>query len=218
MLLTMNTQTAESFTAHMKEFPEMYENLVDVLCKQLPRDRKSSLILDVGCGPGLLLNALQQRLSSSMILGIDISSEMLKIAHTSLNEIHDSTVFLSRASSEQLPFKDQHVDVIVSRYSLPYWSHPELAFNEMYRVLKPGGLLVLEALNADFPRWKLKLIKYKMILRNASDDVIHYHIDAYDSAYTLDEITRFLSLAQLKIYEVIGTTSEWKFIILAKKT
>ena len=123
MLLTMNTQTAESFTAHMKEFPEMYENLVDLLYKQLPRDRKSSLILDVGCGPGLLLKTLQQHLSQSVILGIDVSSEMLKIAHASLSEINDSTVFLSLASSEYLPFKDQHVDVIVSRYSLPYWSH-----------------------------------------------------------------------------------------------
>jgi ubiquinone/menaquinone biosynthesis C-methylase UbiE len=216
-LLSVDQKTADSFTTYMKKFPEMYRNLARILERQLPKDVTSEVILDVGCGSGLLLGHLQDVFPHSLLFGIDISSEMLRIANITTKQQHSSQVFFSLASSEHLPFKDCSFDSIVSRFSLSYWPHPSFAFKEMYRTLKPGGVLILEALNGNFPRWKLRLIKYKMICRNASDEVITYHIDAYKLAYTIDEIKQFITSAQLDIACVVGKKSQWKFIVIAKK-
>jgi ubiquinone/menaquinone biosynthesis C-methylase UbiE len=61
--------------------------------------------------------------------------------------------------------------MIVSRFSLPYWTQPEKSFKEMARVLKPGSKVIFEALNRDFPTWKLLLIKIRMLLNQAGQDV-----------------------------------------------
>ncbi len=213
----MHKHTAESFTAYMKKFPDMYKNLADILHKELFLSKKSVFMLDVGCGPGLIFTYVKELVPNSVLLGIDSSSEMIQIAHRENNQRNPGNVFLSQASSEQLPFKDHSVDAIISRFSLCYWPDPSLAFEEMVRVLKPGGLLILEALNGGFPHWKLQLIKYRMYLKFASNDVITYHIDAYASAYTLDDIKKFLRAAHLQIQRVIGNTSQWKFIVITKK-
>lgn len=200
----------------MKKFSGMYQSLSKLLASQLDQKR-DLVVVDVGCGPGLLIHEIHHDFPGSTVIGVDISDMMLHAALRSLQEMNKSGFVLTKASSEAIPLKDNSVDAMVSRYSLPYWPHPSRAFAEMYRSLKPGGILLLEALNADFPRWKLKLIKYKMMFRRASDDVITYHIDAYTSAYTLSEITDFLDKAHFSIQKVIGSTSQWKFIIIATK-
>lgn len=214
--MNLDNSTVESFTRYMKKYAGMYQNLASIFHDQL-KDKKELVILDIGCGPGLLLRQLHQMFPLSILIGVDVSSEMLNSARDQLNELKNSSIFLSKTSSEALPYKSNRVDGIVSRYSLPYWPHPDIAFSEIYRVLKPGGVLVLEALNADFSKLKLQLIKYKMMFRNASEDVISYHIDAYKLAYSLEQIKEFCNSAQLNIEKVIGSTSDWKFIIIARK-
>lgn len=200
----------------MKRFSAMYRSLSELLSNQFSQ-KNDLVIVDVGCGPGLLLKELSHDFQGSTIMGIDVSLEMLQCALKDRNGYKNSQIVLAQASSEALPLKNHSVDAIVSRYSLPYWPQPSVAFAEFNRSLKPGGVLLLEALNADFPRWKLTFIKYKMIFRRASDEVITYHIDAYKSAYSLSEIRSFLSKAHFAVQEVIGSPSEWKFIIIATK-
>jgi ubiquinone/menaquinone biosynthesis C-methylase UbiE len=215
--LNLEKQEAESFAKYMKRYPGMYKTLVDILLKELHHTDHPFVILDVGCGPGLLFRPLDQLLPHSLVLGVDISPDMIQLADANNSSLHSSKVFLSVASSERLPFKDQSIDAIVSRFSLPYWNHPDSAFTEFVRILKPHGVMLLEALNGDFPTWKLQLAKYRMLLKLASKKVITYHIDAYKSAYSLDEIKTLVTVAQLQIERVIGTPSQWKCIIVAKK-
>ena len=87
----------------------------------------------------------------------------------------------------------------------------------MARVLKPGGKVVLEALNRDFPTWKLLLIKIRMLFNRAGRDVTKYHIDAYNLAHTIQQVEKFFIDAGFTIIEKEGKRNEWRFIIVAGK-
>ena len=90
--------------------------------------------------------------------------------------------------SEKIPLKDNSIDTIVSRFSLPYWKQPLNSFLEMNRVLKPNGKIIFEALNRNFPKWKLFGIKVGMLLNRAGRDVTKYHVEDYALAHTQEEV------------------------------
>jgi ubiquinone/menaquinone biosynthesis C-methylase UbiE len=87
----------------------------------------------------------------------------------------------------------------------------------MMRVLKPGGKVILEALNRDFPKWKLLLIKIRMLFNHAGLDVTKYHVDAYKLAHTIEQVEKFFIDAGFTICEKEGKKNEWRFIVVAKK-
>ncbi len=119
--------------------------------------------------------------------------------------------------SEKIPLNDNSIDTIVSRFSLPYWKQPLNSFLEMNRVLKPKGKIIFEALNRNFPKWKLFGIKVGMLLNRAGRDVTKYHVDAYALAHTQEEVETFFKKSGFVILEKEGTKNEWKFIIVAEK-
>ena len=100
---------------------------VDSLIKQY--FQKSIRVLEVGCGLGHL-----QKINHGYI-GVDISLEGGR---------HLEKPFVC-GSTETLPFADQVFDMVMSFTVLEHLSEPELALVEMDRVLKNGGLLVLDA-------------------------------------------------------------------------
>lgn len=88
-------------------------------------DRRSDKILDVGCGTGLM----SQLFPNYEIIGIDISDGMLA------NNPHKWI----KASTEEIPFPDNHFDYVVCRSLLHHLDNPLVGLMEMYRVLKSGG-------------------------------------------------------------------------------
>ena len=96
-----------------------------------------NLILDVGCGTGVLeedINGL-----GASVVGLDLTKEMLAIARTKrINCLED----LVLGDAERLPFAAESFDKVLSCYAIKYcnsWNFVE----QIYRVLKPGGRLVL---------------------------------------------------------------------------
>ncbi len=101
--------------------------------------RKGQHVLDVGCGTGQLLGALQNRRASVHLLGVDPSSEMLAVARSRL----PSALPLVAARAEQLPFLDVTFDWIVSTSVFHYFREPQAALCEFHRLLKPTGSLII---------------------------------------------------------------------------
>lgn len=89
----------------------------------------SGKVLDNGCGTGILFATLQN--NDAQVIGLDISSEMLKYAKK-----HADHLLLG--NSEQLPFKDSTFDVVFCRSLLHHLPNPQKAVDEIKRVLKPG--------------------------------------------------------------------------------
>jgi ubiquinone/menaquinone biosynthesis C-methylase UbiE len=100
-----------------------------------PMDR----VLDVGCGTGALLDQLSRSHLQARLTGVDPVPEMLAVARTRL----PADVDLREGWAEQLPFPDGSFDVVVSCNMFHYIRKPIAALQEMGRVLRSGGELVI---------------------------------------------------------------------------
>jgi len=75
------------------------------------------------------------------LVGIDISSAMLCQAVTRLNRL-DIDLTLAQADMTALPYPENTFDVILVAHVLEHTLDPQVAIAEMFRVLKPGGVLI----------------------------------------------------------------------------
>jgi SAM-dependent methyltransferase len=104
-------------------------------------------VLDVGCGDGILTTEFRRR-GASLVLGCDPDPRMIaKAAARTIAERDAMSYLLGRA--EHLPFRDQTFDVVTAVTVLCFVEERSRAVEEMARVLKPGGRLVIGGLG----RW-----------------------------------------------------------------
>lgn len=109
----------------------------EVLLSQLPVDART--VLDVGCGDGYFLEAVNQRLPNTTLSGIDLSAKEIARAGERLNGRNIGT--LVEATALAMPFQSESFDVAVSHKVLMLIPEVEASFREIRRVLKGGGVL-----------------------------------------------------------------------------
>ncbi len=103
---------------------------------------KSASVLELGCGPGLLLDYLRGQGFESLD-GVDISEEQVAIASELGLNVTCADVF------DFLPAKSLQYDVVIAFDFVEHFSKDELLdlFEMIYRTLKAGGILVLQTPN-----------------------------------------------------------------------
>ncbi|MEA5514749.1 class I SAM-dependent methyltransferase [Nodularia sp. UHCC 0506] len=94
-------------------------------------------ILDMGCGTGRLLDRLATKFSDVCGTGLDLSSNMLRIARQS-NSHHPRLIYLE-GQAESLPFGEGQFDAVFSTISFLHYLEPQQVLKEVERVLSPGG-------------------------------------------------------------------------------
>ena len=97
-------------------------------------------VLDIGTGTGLQLQVIHQLHPAVELFGIDLSAAAIASARQALGDIK---VDLKVGSIEKTPYPDGFFDVITCNSSMSYWNNPLVCFNEIYRILKPGGVVKL---------------------------------------------------------------------------
>ena len=126
-------------------------------------------ILDIGCGTGAVTLDLAQS-TKGQVIGIDIDSEKLKEAKKVLSNF--SNIRLMKANVLDLPFEDEHFDLVVFNIVLMHIDSKsqDKAMSEMVRVTKKGGF-ILASLEPDYA----SMIVYPdepttpIVLKNFSD-------------------------------------------------
>nr|WP_084031565.1 methyltransferase domain-containing protein [Anaerobacillus arseniciselenatis] len=99
-------------------------------------------VLDIGCGAGVdLLVASTMVGDDGLVCGIDITPEMVDKANTNFKNSASSNGEVIVASSEKIPYNDETFGVITSNGVLNLSPLKQQSFEEIYRVLKPGGTL-----------------------------------------------------------------------------
>jgi malonyl-CoA O-methyltransferase len=104
------------------------------------------VIIDAGAGTAHAARALKRRYPKSLVIALDYSPGMLRVAARQsawLRPFHRLC-----ADAQRLPLADSSVDLIVSNLLLQ-WCDPDTAFSEFRRVLTPQGLLTLTTLGPD---------------------------------------------------------------------
>jgi len=120
--------------------PEMSERLPHLV--SLFHLQKGAKILDVGAGTGGVVPYLLEAIGpEGFIWAVDYAEEMVKIGRKKFLE--ERRVIFEVASVEDLPYKDRFFDQVVCFGAFPHFEDKSKALEEMARVLKPGGRLVI---------------------------------------------------------------------------
>src|SRR5579884_1694021 len=106
--------------------------------------RPDDHILEVGFGPGALIQHLAAKATAGYVAGVDMSPLMLKQASKrNVEAIGEGRVHLRTGSALELPFEDASFDKALSANSIHIWSDRLAGVKEIYRVLKPGGEIAI---------------------------------------------------------------------------
>lgn len=107
------------------------------------------MIVDLGSGTGNYTRQLQQRYKRIKVFGIDLAWRMSAFANK-----HKQRKWLSKeryicADAEYLPFADNSVQLVFSNLMLQWIDNPDQLFQEIQRILVPGGLLMFTSFGPD---------------------------------------------------------------------
>ena len=135
------TKTIEAYSKYaVRDTAEVMAEKVE-FTKAQPNDA----ILDVGCGPGAFALALAPRVRFA--LGVDLTLEMLRQARVFRMEKKVLNAAFACADAEQLPFAAAAFDLVTCQCAFHHIPKPELVLQEMVRVTKPEGrVLIIDTL------------------------------------------------------------------------
>lgn len=97
-------------------------------------------VLDIGCGTGRLIPELKHR--GGEVVAADLSAKMLNLTSKKFPGV--KTVV---ADIDDLPFEDESFDMVIAMFVVVHLGDLRRAFDEVYRVLKNGGVFILSNIN-----------------------------------------------------------------------
>ena len=118
---------------------------------------RGQVVLDVGCGTGLLTFEAAQRVGNEgTVHAVDVQPHMLQRLNDRLSQTELKNIQTHLASVTRLPLPDHSVDHAIMISVLPMVADKGIALGEVFRVVRPGGTLVVgeEILQPEYVRAK----------------------------------------------------------------
>lgn len=123
--------------------PALFEHWTKHLIESAAID-ESSHILDIACGSGVLSRrAFLKTGETGRVVGVDIAPGMIAAA----KEVEPNIEWVVN-SAEDLDFKNDIFDCVLSQFGLMFFQNKQKALEEMFRVTKPGGHLSIAVWNS----------------------------------------------------------------------
>ena len=108
---------------------------------------KKGMAMEIGPGPGYLGLEWLKKTDKTNLKGVEISSEMIKIADRNAKEYgFEHRIEYVQSDAQHIPFEDNHFDGVFTSGSLHEWAQPISIFNEIFRVLKSRGRYIISDL------------------------------------------------------------------------
>jgi len=122
-----------------------HSKLTDWGLEHIPLENQRA-ILDVGCGGGRTISKLASIAKQAKVYGVDYSDESVAVTKkTNAQWIALGRVEVQHGSVSQLPFPDGMFDLVTAVETHFWWPNLPGDMREVFRVLKPGGTLILVA-------------------------------------------------------------------------
>lgn len=119
-------------------------------------------VLDIGCGSGVdAILAAMMTGSGGKVVGIDVTPEMLQRARENLSLAGLRNITFEEMSVEAMSFRDEEFDVVISNGAFNLVPDKSKALSEVFRVLRPGGRLMVadQVLIGELPKEMKQIIK-----------------------------------------------------------
>jgi len=120
--------------------PIFYSDEMRRLVVDLAELEEDSRVVEIGCGTGFTTAEIVLRTGQENITAVDLTPEQMAKAISRLPHVN-----FIRGDAENLPFKSSSFDAAISAGSIEYWPHPQKGIEEMVRVTKSGGRVVILA-------------------------------------------------------------------------
>jgi len=108
--------------------------------------RQPERILDIGCGTGIACHSLKVRFPGSLVLGLDWSAAMLRQMQ---ERSSDGPPLAVCGDMHALPMPARSFDLVMSNLALQWSNDLELAFANVRRMLRPGGMFLFTTFGPD---------------------------------------------------------------------
>jgi len=149
-------------------------------------NRSGLALLDVGCGSASLLGLMKKR--GFRVMGVDFSSEASAVAKD------ENGVQVVVGSLEDAAFPDASFDIVTLFHVMEHVTNPRDVLQEVGRILRPGGSVVLQVPNID--SWQFRIFKAKWYGLDIPRHVIDYSSDAIlrllsESGFAVNRIRHF---------------------------
>jgi len=158
---------------------------------------RTGVAVDLGTGPGDLVKGLAARFSSLLIVGLDISLPMTKLAKNRVMAAGMDNVAFVVADVHHLPFRPRSLAMIVSQGSMHHWRAVDMALEEIKQILAEEGFVYLSDLRRDAPDEMVQNIASLLNEKQA-----RAFLNSVRAAYTIEELTALTVGADLDRMQV----------------
>ncbi|HZI50269.1 MAG TPA: methyltransferase domain-containing protein [Terriglobia bacterium] len=132
------TEIASTYKQGRDHGPEFLRQWMDVVAAHVDTQNVRT-VLDLGCGTGRFSQGLAARLNAKVV-GLDPSRKMLSEARKDLS---DPRVFYACGSAEEMPMRDDSIDVIFISMAFHHFTNPNGVALQCRRILREGGRVCL---------------------------------------------------------------------------
>lgn len=164
------------------------------------------VVVDLGTGPGLLLEMLRERLPEAQLVGVEVQPEMLQSAHEVAARCGATIVEADLAAP--LPLPDACADIVTAVMVFHELVFPPALLAEIRRILKPGGAVVLYD-------WVKRPLSDYLRDRELTEDVLQHFRE--HCLFSSEDLAFMMQREGLEIAEVIGRRGGHFAIVVARK-
>lgn len=158
----------------------------------------SGLILDAGTGTARIPIILCQMRPQWQIIGIDLAQSMLQVGLENVTRANlQSQIKLEFVDAKQLPYPDEHFDMVVSNSLIHHLPNPLPFLQELKRVLKPKGAILLRDLIRPASVEILNNI-VEIVAADCNSKQKQLFSDSLYAAFTLEEVNELIKQASLE--------------------
>ncbi|MFA5146862.1 MAG: arsenite methyltransferase [Candidatus Omnitrophota bacterium] len=158
--------------------------------------KEGDVVLDLGSGAGFDAFLASSRVGKTgRVIGVDMTPEMVEKARDNAGRGDYKNVEFMQGEIEKLPLEDASIDVIISNCVINLSPEKEQVFKEAFRVLKPGGRLMVSDL---------------VLVKDLPDSIkgsVEAYVGCLAGAVKKDEYLKFIKLAGFKEVKVIDQIS-----------
>jgi ubiquinone/menaquinone biosynthesis C-methylase UbiE len=107
-------------------------------------------VLEIGFGPGVAIHYAAEQAVQGHVSGIDYSETMIQVARKrNASAIRNGLVDLTHGDVRSLPYEDATFDRTFTIHCIYFWAEPTACLREVWRVLRPNGVLAITILPKD---------------------------------------------------------------------